>query len=613
MSDRYSNDRRGSGETSSRSSGANQSIRPPITDSRADYERQGVTTERYYGQSDRTGGNSRMASGSSAPQRRSDSRGYSGSYGDNRNSRPQQRSYAQQNGGRDAYRTDERYAPRTSQNRASGTGNSGNAYHRDEDFYPSTRRTTPQRRKKQPQGPGIWLILLAVIVLAFFGIRMMATLGVGTPTYYAGLSVNGIPLEGYTYENGVALLRNMVDNRLNSTYTLDYNGRTWQFTPASDIAAHMDVETQASLAWNIGHVGSVFSRQTQINQLKEQPINLTSALQYDSGALDAFIESIRQQIDVEPVNAEVRLTTTEPELIGQSQDGYALDTQVLKQTLIACMENGGSQVLALPVITVQPEISSDTAVGGLQRIVDVSTDASMSSKDRLHNIQLAMRKINTYVLEPGQQFSYNAVVGKRTEVAGFKEATAYSGNTVTKEIGGGICQVSSTLYQAVLYAGLKVDERNPHSMTVSYTEAGKDATVSDNANQDLKFTNNTDHTIYIYAYTEEDPVTGKIMARVVLYSNPLDYNVVVENQITERVDFQRVYENDVTGEHVYWSTDEVLKQYGKAGCRCATTRIFYDAETGEKLLTELMSNDTYRPLNEIYWRGIHNPDGTPNR
>ena len=83
------------------------------------------------------------------------------------------------------------------------------------------------------------------------------------------------------------------------------------------------------------------------------------------------------------------------------------------------MESGGALDVALPVEIVEPGVSSESAAGGLQKIVEVRTDATVSSSARLSNIKLAMQKINLYILEPGQQFSYNAVVGARTEAAGF--------------------------------------------------------------------------------------------------------------------------------------------------------------------------------------------------
>ncbi|MBO8158218.1 VanW family protein [Thermosyntropha sp.] len=118
--------------------------------------------------------------------------------------------------------------------------------------------------------------------------------------------------------------------------------------------------------------------------------------------------------------------------------------------------------------------------------------------NRTDNINLACQKINGQVLYPGQIFSFNQIVGERTPAAGFKKAPVFAGKKVLPGIGGGICQVSSTLYNAVLDIQLKVIERHPHSMKVSYVPYDKDATVSYGI-QDFKFCNTRNHPIQILA------------------------------------------------------------------------------------------------------------------
>ena len=147
-------------------------------------------------------------------------------------------------------------------------------------------------------------------------------------------------------------------------------------------------------------------------------------------------------------------------------------------------------------------------------------------------------------------------------------------------------------------------------MTVAYTEAGKDATVSESGNQDLKFTNNTEHTIYIYAAVDHDEAADKDYARITLFSAPLPYNVVIDNKITDLISYSTVYERDWTGDYAYYTDQVAFQQAGKPGCHCSTDRVFYDAQTGEELLREHLSDDVYNPLNERYWRGVHNRDGS---
>ena len=122
-----------------------------------------------------------------------------------------------------------------------------------------------------------------------------------------------------------------MSSQLDSTYTLSYAGRSWAFVPSRDVDAFIDVETQAQRAWNIGHTGSVFSRQQQVLQLRENPLKIDSSLVYDAAKLAAFIAQIQSEIDTEPVDAMVMLEGDGPKVYGESSTGLALDAEALRQ------------------------------------------------------------------------------------------------------------------------------------------------------------------------------------------------------------------------------------------------------------------------------------------
>ena len=133
-----------------------------------------------------------------------------------------------------------------------------------------------------------------------------------------------------------------------------------------------------------------------------------------------------------------------------------------------------------------------------------STNITDKTPERLNNIQLAVNKLNGATVKPGETFSFNNYIGPRTKETGYQEAIIFDGHgNKTKGYGGGICQISSTLYNAVLASGLEVVERHEHSHEVPYIEAGKDATVSYGAD-DFKFKNNSNSSITIKASTSDD-------------------------------------------------------------------------------------------------------------
>ena len=169
----------------------------------------------------------------------------------------------------------------------------------------------------------------------------------------------------------------------------------------------------------------------------------------------------------------------------------------------------------IPIKLTFPEVTGDYLRSLLYRDVlgTMTTYFPKSNENRISNIQLACSKIESTILYPGDVFSYNEALGERTEAAGFKMAGAYSNGEVVEELGGGICQVSSTLYSAMLYAyRVNTVQRVPHYFPVDYLEKGYDATVSW-PKPDFKFRNDTDYPIKIVTHcnAEEKSLTVEIM------------------------------------------------------------------------------------------------------
>lgn len=183
----------------------------------------------------------------------------------------------------------------------------------------------------------------------------------------------------------------------------------------------------------------------------------------------------------------------------ESQPGVSLS----KAELEKAVKDADGDVIKVSAKITQPKVTSEQLHSEIlaHELGKYTTDYSSSSADRAYNIKLACEKINGYVLAPGEEFSYNDVVGPRTVERGFRIANVYVGNTVQPGIGGGICQVSSTMYNSVVFADLEITARRNHTLPVSYVPLGRDATVSYGAT-DFKFKNNTNYPVEIRAIAE---------------------------------------------------------------------------------------------------------------
>ena len=281
----------------------------------------------------------------------------------------------------------------------------------------------------------------------------------------------------------------------------------------------------------------------------------------------------------------------------------------LKFSLIAQLEevilNGGADSIELQPEVILPSPSRAELEAATVLLAECTTSLKGSSTSRSNNVNLALGYFNFLTVQPGDTVSFNKVVGKRTKENGFYEAPEYAGTTVTTGIGGGVCQASTTVYGAVIRAGLEIKERHPHTMTVGYVESSQDAAVN-NDDKNLRFKNNTGSELFFFAWTNAKDET----ATVKIYGKPVDSNTRIDiiSEVTQ-IDIRGTeitYEDDVDGIRVWYVDDPpVLYSVGKPGRKSTAYRVYYDLTTGAEIRREKLSSDYYAPQNDVYLRGVH--------
>ena len=221
-----------------------------------------------------------------------------------------------------------------------------------------------------------------------------------------------------------------------------------------------------------------------------------------------------------------------------------------------------------------------------------TTKYDRTNTNRTTNLQLAVNKINGTVLLPGEEFSYNKVVGERTIAAGYKDAKIYSNGEVVDGLGGGICQISSTLYNTVLLANLEVTERRNHQFVTSYLPAGRDATVV-YGSQDFKFKNNRNYPVKI------DASLNSGIAKISLYGmkEETEYEVSFETKTISAIPYKTKYIEDNTLE----VGTEKVEQKGTNGLIKETYKIL--SSNGVVVSKTLISKDTYNAMQKVVRKG----------
>ena len=220
-----------------------------------------------------------------------------------------------------------------------------------------------------------------------------------------------------------------------------------------------------------------------------------------------IVNEYSKEINVEPKNAtfDKEKWNIEPE-----KNGRKLNIDKTVESILQSPE--GAKVEPI-VEEVKPEITSETIRNNLVEIGNFSTEILDNQKSRVNNIKVASEYINGIQIMPGEEFSFNGTLGKRTKDKGYKKAPIIikteKGPKKGYGVGGGICQISTTLYNAALEAGLEITERHQHSKKVPYIEKGKDATVV-YGGADLKFVNNRENPIIINVNVSEGKVTVKL-------------------------------------------------------------------------------------------------------
>lgn len=466
--------------------------------------------------------------------------------------------------------------------------------------YPPQRRSGKKRSSPRKRLLGLFL-LLALIALLAFALDMIIALGIGTPKFY-NVCVNGVSLRGMTREEGFAYFDALESTWQDTSYELYYGENSWTFSPAT-LNAALNEEEAIERAWNYGHVGTIFERKSQVQMIAHNPAQLESEITYDQALMDAFISTLQQAIDREPVDALIAADVDRPRVVSGSSDGAQLQTEETIELLLHLLIYGSEETrIELPVEILKPALTTETAnamLGSGEPIAQVRTSIVGSSSNRKNNVRVALSRFNGLRLDPGQQISFNAVALERTLANGYKEGIEYSEGESTSGIGGGVCQASTTLYTALLQAGVTIVQRSPHSMTVDYVPASCDAAVTDTGSKDLVFRNDSENPIFIYTTVTD------ANAYVYIYGARPAYRyefrpVIIQDNIEATSESVRV---DTTGEYATYTDEKVLVTEGRKGRISELYRDSYDWDTGELVATELISHDVYTAGKNIYYVG----------
>ncbi len=306
---------------------------------------------------------------------------------------------------------------------------------------------------------------------------------------------------------------------------------------------------------------------------------------YDVDSVTRFVTYLATLLDTPAVNATISMEKNQIVYTDEIK-GRGIDQSLLVETILNTDPFSGA-TLSIPIHDLEATITKDMLQGKYILRGSYTTSFSGSTSNRKYNIRFGADKINGIILKPGDVFSANDTLGKRTRANGWKNAGAYEGGEVVEQPGGGVCQLSSTLYNAVLYADLEIVDRRNHSMPVHYVDRGRDATINSVGNLiDFKFKNNTSSDVIIIAYTEGNNLHMEI------YGIPFEtdeYDLIkIRTKQTGSTSIKTEYEYDESKPSSY----EFVKSKGSKGYTVRTYKDYYKGETRVK--TDDLGVSTYK-------------------
>ncbi len=323
-------------------------------------------------------------------------------------------------------------------------------------------------------------------------------------TFMNGIYVDDIDLSGRTYEEAVKLIREKVRSMSSAKITLNSVGESFVDVTPGQLGMKWDDTGVIADALYVGRSGNMVERYKQRKDLLHDKKVYPLTVEFDR---EKVTDIVKEQGDLHNIEGkDAILSKADGDFhITPGTTGEKIDVSASVSRIMSNLDNfkGSDMTIDLVVIEDVPKAREED----LEKIHDIigsfKTSFRTSSADRSGNVRNGTRLVNGTVLMPGDSFSMYNTVSPFTEENGYYLAGSYLNGMVVESLGGGICQVSSTLYNAVLRAELQVDERHNHSMVVNYVDLSSDAAIS-GTSKDFKFTNNSENPIYIEGITTED-------------------------------------------------------------------------------------------------------------
>lgn len=440
---------------------------------------------------------------------------------------------------------------------------------------------------------------IGIIIVLFAAAVGLSIFMVSGDKIHANITVKGINVGGLTYSQAEEVLREKFEPAIeDSAITLKFGEKTWKLG-YRDLEFNYEYADAVTKAYDIGHKGNLFKKLADVISAQLERKDIALNYTYDTQYIKSRLEDISEEVGQEAKDATIALTDG-IFVITDEVEGRMLDINESYDLIKAQAESVASATLDLAVDVTQPEIKRADLENIRDNLGEYSTKFNAADADRTHNIKIATNSASGVLIKPGEIYSVDKIVGPRLAKNGYKEANVIINNELVPGIGGGVCQVSSTMYNAALLSNLKIVERRSHSLPSSYVPMGRDATISEGY-IDLKFQNTTQYPIYIHGEVKGSWVKFSIYGR---NDNP-GRTVKIKTEIVKKTDPQIKIVEDST----LPVGTEVEEKKAYTGYVVRSYRIVM--ENGKEVSREELTQSVYRVTNGVKRIGTMKIDTVP--
>ncbi|WP_168190172.1 VanW family protein [Caloramator sp. E03] len=426
-------------------------------------------------------------------------------------------------------------------------------------------------------------VLLLMIISAVFGIILSDTVS-AQERIYEGISVNGVNVGGMTKEEAKKVIEEKFNKEIKNKKINIYYENNKFVIDYKTLKAHYDVDKAVDEAFKYGKDGNIIEKTIKRYKLKNDNYDIKLQFVADTSVISKEIKTISKKINTDPIDAKITLTTSGFK-VTPDKNGKKVDEKKLEDLIKASIKpTGGQENINVPVNIVEANIKAEMLSKIDTKISSFTTKFNLGDVNRSGNIKVASSYVNGAVVMPGEVFSMNKTLGPRSEAKGYKEAPVIINGTHVPGLAGGICQVTTTVYNAALLANFPILERRPHQLRVGYVPAGRDATISGDV-IDMKFKNTNKYPIYIKSTVNGGSITVTIYGA----NEHPGQTVQITSEILEKIPAETEYVNDPT----LVKGQTIVEEKPTDGMKSITYRKVY--QNGKLVKSEIISKDYYKP------------------